>query len=33
MDVHYIRQKEPKGLGDAVLKVEKHIGNDASAVL
>jgi UTP--glucose-1-phosphate uridylyltransferase len=32
-DIHYIRQKEPKGLGDAVLKAEKHIGNDAFAVL
>lgn len=33
VDIHYIRQKEPKGLGDAVLKAEKHIGNDAFAVL
>jgi UTP--glucose-1-phosphate uridylyltransferase len=32
-DIHYIRQKEPKGLGDAVLKAEKHIGNDAFVVL
>ncbi len=32
-DIHYIRQKEPKGLGDAVLKAEKHIGDDAFAVL
>jgi UTP--glucose-1-phosphate uridylyltransferase len=32
-DIHYIRQKEPKGLGDAVLKAEKHIGNDPFAVL
>lgn len=27
-DIHYIRQKEPKGLGDAVLRAEKHIGGD-----
>jgi UTP--glucose-1-phosphate uridylyltransferase len=33
VDIHYIRQKEPKGLGDAVLKAEKHIGSDAFAVL
>lgn len=26
IDIHYIRQKEPKGLGDAVLKAEKHVG-------
>jgi UTP--glucose-1-phosphate uridylyltransferase len=33
VDIHYIRQKEPRGLGDAVLKAEKHIGSDAFAVL
>jgi UTP--glucose-1-phosphate uridylyltransferase len=33
MDVHYIRQKEPKGLGDAVLKAEKHVGDEPFAVL
>ena len=32
-DIHYIRQKEPKGLGDAVLKAEKHVGNEPFAVL
>jgi len=32
-DIHYIRQKEPKGLGDAVLRAEKHIGNEPFAVL
>jgi len=32
-DIHYIRQKEPKGLGDAVLKAEKHIGEEPFAVL
>ena len=32
-DIHYIRQKEPLGLGDAILKAEKHIGNEPFAVL
>lgn len=32
-DIHYIRQKEPKGLGDAVLRAEKHIGDQPFAVL
>ncbi len=32
-DIHYIRQKEPKGLGDAVLKAEKHVGDEPFAVL
>ncbi len=32
-DIHYIRQKEPKGLGHAILKAEKHIGNEPFAVL
>ena len=32
-DIHYIRQKEPKGLGDAVLKAERHVGNEPFAVL
>jgi UTP--glucose-1-phosphate uridylyltransferase len=32
-DIHYIRQKEPKGLGDAVLKAERHIGSEPFAVL
>ena len=32
-DIHYIRQTEPKGLGDAVLKAEKHIGAEPFAVL
>ncbi|MCK9593416.1 MAG: UTP--glucose-1-phosphate uridylyltransferase GalU [Methanoregula sp.] len=31
--IHYIRQKEPRGLGDAILKAEKHIGNEPFAVL
>lgn len=32
-DIHYVRQKEPLGLGDAVLRAEKHIGNEPFAVL
>lgn len=32
-NIHYIRQKEPKGLGHAVLQAEKHIGNEPFAVL
>jgi len=32
-DIHYIRQKEPKGLGDAILKAEKHVGDEPFAVL
>jgi len=31
--IHYIRQKEPLGLGDAILKAERHIGNEPFAVL
>lgn len=33
VDIHYVRQKEPLGLGDAVLRSEKHIGNEPFAVL
>lgn len=32
-DIHYIRQKEPKGLGDAILTAEKHVGGEPFAVL
>lgn len=32
-NVHYIRQKEPKGLPDAVSKAEKHVGDEPFAVL
>ena len=32
-NIHYIRQKEPRGLGDAVLRAEKHIGDEPFAVL
>jgi len=31
--IHYIRQKEPHGLGDAVQIAKKHIGNEPFAVL
>ncbi|MBO0991448.1 UTP--glucose-1-phosphate uridylyltransferase GalU [Bacillus sp. SD088] len=33
VDLHYIRQKEPKGLGHAVWCARKFIGNDPFAVL
>lgn len=33
VDIHYIRQKEPNGLGDAVLRAENHIGDEPFAVL
>jgi UTP--glucose-1-phosphate uridylyltransferase len=33
VDIHYIRQKEPLGLGDAILRAEKHIGDEPFAVL
>ncbi|MFH1663500.1 MAG: UTP--glucose-1-phosphate uridylyltransferase GalU [archaeon] len=32
-DIHYIRQKEPLGLGHAVLCAKKHIGNEPFAVM
>ncbi len=32
-DLHYIRQKEPKGLGDAILLAERHCDDDPFAVL
>lgn len=33
VDLHYIRQKEPKGLGDAILTAHKHINDEPFAVL
>lgn len=33
VDVHYIRQKEPKGLGHAIWCARKFIGNEPFAVL
>ena len=32
-NIHFIRQKEPKGLGDAIGIAEKHIGDEPFAVL
>ena len=32
-DVCYVRQKVPKGLGDAILAAQKHIGDEPFAVL
>ena len=32
-DICYVRQKEQRGLGDAILCAEKHVGDDAFAVL
>jgi UTP--glucose-1-phosphate uridylyltransferase len=32
-NIHYIRQKEPRGLGHAVLAAEKHVGDEPFAVL
>lgn len=32
-DIHYIRQKEAKGLGHAIFCARKHIGNEPFAVL
>lgn len=31
-DIHYIRQREPKGLGDAILRAKKHVGDEPFAV-
>jgi len=32
-DIHYIRQKQPLGLGHAVLTAERHVGDEPFAVL
>jgi UTP--glucose-1-phosphate uridylyltransferase len=32
-DIHYVRQKERDGLGDAVLYARKHVGNEPFALL
>ncbi|MDO5745695.1 MAG: UTP--glucose-1-phosphate uridylyltransferase GalU [Micrococcaceae bacterium] len=32
-EIHYIRQKDPKGLGHAVLCAKQHVGDEAFAVL
>jgi UTP--glucose-1-phosphate uridylyltransferase len=31
--IHYVRQPEPAGLGDAVLQTKKFVGEEAFAVL
>src|SRR3972149_1034579 len=33
VDIHYIRQGEPKGLGDAILQAEKHVGDEPFVVM
>ncbi len=33
VDIHYIRQKEPKGLGHAILCAKAFVGNEPFAVL
>jgi UTP--glucose-1-phosphate uridylyltransferase len=33
VDIHYIRQKEQKGLGDAILHAERHCNGEPFAVL
>ena len=32
-DIYTIRQKEPNGLGDAIMYARRHIGDDAFAIL
>jgi len=32
-NIHYIRQREPKGLGDAILQAEKHCNDEPFVVL
>jgi UTP--glucose-1-phosphate uridylyltransferase len=32
-DIHYVRQKEPRGLGHAILAAERHVGGQPFAVL
>ncbi|WP_152042661.1 UTP--glucose-1-phosphate uridylyltransferase GalU [Salinigranum salinum] len=33
VDIHYVRQKERNGLGDAVLYARKHVGDEPFALL
>ena len=33
INIHYIRQKETNGLGDAIYYAKQHVGNEAFAVL
>ncbi|NLK26539.1 MAG: UTP--glucose-1-phosphate uridylyltransferase GalU [Euryarchaeota archaeon] len=32
-DIHFVRQKSPRGLGDAVLLARQHVGNEPFAVM
>lgn len=32
-DIHFVRQGDPKGLGHAVLRAKKHVGDETFAVL
>jgi UTP--glucose-1-phosphate uridylyltransferase len=32
-DFHFIRQREPRGLGDAILQAEKHVGREPFLVI
>lgn len=32
-DIHFIRQREPKGLGDAILRAERHVGKEPFLVI
>ncbi len=32
-DIFYVRQNNPRGLGDAIMCAEKHVGNEPFAVL
>ncbi|RLG70078.1 MAG: UTP--glucose-1-phosphate uridylyltransferase [Methanobacteriota archaeon] len=32
-DIHYVRQREPKGLGDAIRYARKHVGDEPFAIL
>ncbi len=33
VDIYYVRQKKPLGLGDAILHAEKHVNGEPFAVL
>ena len=33
VDIHYTRQREPRGLGDAILHAEKHVGDEPFLVM
>lgn len=33
VSIHFIRQKEPRGLGDAIYHARKHVGNEPFVVL